>query len=195
MKSFRVKIKGITPILHHRMTEEQLMGLLGAKSKKKKDKIERTPREIAQEHAYMTTEGYYCIPTSYISGAFAGAAGDFKQASSSRKSYKSIAGGIFRPIEEFSTLVDNFGKPLKDFEVDIKKATNHLKGAVAVCRPRFDVWNAEFSVQIDDDLISPETANHILSESGRRMGIGSFRVAKGGFYGQYLLEEWKEIKE
>lgn len=195
MKTYKVKIKGITPLLHHKMTNEQLMGLLGAKSSKKKDKVILTPREIAETHAYKSEEGEYQLPTSYLCGAFAAASGDFKQSNSSRKSYKSIAGGIFRPQQEFVTLTNEKGKALKNFEVDIKKATNHLRGAVAVCRPRFDRWEAEFDVQIDDELISPETANHILTESGRRVGVGSFRVSKGGFYGQFLVEEWKELKE
>lgn len=193
MKTFRVKIKGITPLLHHKMTNEQLMGLLGAKSSKKKDKVIKTPREIAEEHAYKSEDGEYVIPSEYVSSAFAIAAGDFKQSNSSRKSYKSIAGGIFRVLQDFPVLEDDKGKPLKKFEVDIKKGTNHLRGAVAICRPRFDSWHARFDIEIDEDLISPETANHIMSDSGRKVGVGSFRVSKGGKYGQFLIEEWSEI--
>lgn len=195
MKTFRVKLKGVTALMHHRMTNEQLMGLLGAKSSKKKDKVVKTPREIATEHAYVSEEGSFYIPSEYITGAFIQAAGDFKQASSSRKSYKSIAGGIFRPLSQFSTLTDYKGRLLKKFEVDIRKGTNHLKGAIAICRPRFDEWATEFDVAIDTDLISEETANHILTEAGRRVGIGSFRVSKSGYFGQFLVTEFTEIKD
>lgn len=195
MKSFRVKIKGITPLLHHRMTEEELFGLLGKKSSRKKDKIVETPRQIAEKYAYKNNKNQYVIPTSYLCGAFGQAAGDYKQASSSRKSYKSIAGGIFRPLEEFVVLTNHKGKPLEDFEVDVRKATNHLKGAVAVCRPRFDSWETEFNINLDDELISQETAHQILNDAGRRVGIGSFRVSKGGYFGQFQITQWDELKE
>lgn len=194
MKTFRVKLKGITPIMHHRMGEEALFQLLGAKSKLKKDKIEKTPREIAEEHAYKTKDGHYYVPLSYVSGAFSHVSGDYKQTSSSRKSIKSIAGGVFRPIGEAAMLNDYKGKPLKTFEVDIRKATNHQKGAVAVCRPRFDEWTTTFDVAVNEELLTPDVALQILNDAGLRAGIGSFRVAKSGYFGQFQVTAWDEVK-
>lgn len=193
LKTYHVSIEGTTPLLHHRMSEEAIMGLLGAKSRKKKDKVEETPREIADKAVYRTKDGKYFIPGGYISGAFAYAAGDYKQSSSSRKSYKSLAGGIFRPTEEEIFLRDKSGKLLTGYEVDIRKGTNHLKGAIAVCRPRFDDWSADFNVTIDTDLISIETAQSILEDAGKKAGIGSFRVSKGGWFGQYRITNFKII--
>jgi hypothetical protein len=190
MKKVRVKIKGVTPLLHHRMREEDLFSLLGTKGKKKKDMEEKTPREIAESYAYKTTDGKYYIPSEYISGAFAAVASEYKQSNSQRKSYKAIAKGIFRPVQDSATLTDHDGNPLTDFEVDIRKATNHQKGAVAVCRPRFDRWQAEFEVSIDTDLISEKTALDILNDSGKRAGIGSFRVQRGGYFGQFQVIEF-----
>src|ERR1700690_1022391 len=192
MKSFKVEIKGRSPLLHHKMTEESLMGLLGPKSKKKKVKEEKLPRQIAEEHAYKTTDGKYCIPLDYVSGAFKHVASDYKQ-TSGKKSYKAIAGGIFRPLEQFAILKDHKGKELKDFEVDIRKATNHQAGAVAVCRPRFDEWKCNFTIEIDDTLIAPEIALEILEDSGKRSGIGSFRVSKNGYFGQFSVTSWQPL--
>jgi len=194
MKLFNVKIEGVTPLLHHKMTEEELFGLLGAKSKKKKIKEELTPREIAEKHSYKNVDGSYCIPLSMISGAFSHVSSDYKQKNSGRKSIKAVAGGVFRPQGEFTTLTDKKGKPLIKFEVDVRKATNHQKGAVAVCRPRFDTWHTEFQVQVDDTILEPEVALEILQDSGRRSGIGSFRVNKSGYFGQFSVLQWKEIK-
>jgi len=137
----------------------------------------------------------FAIPLSYVVGAFRDVASDYKQKDSSRKSYKAIAGGVFRPIGEFASLSDAKGKPLKKFEVDIRKATNHLKGAVAVCRPRFDVWNTKFQIMVDTDIIDSDVAHQILSDAGRRAGIGSFRVNKSGHYGQFIVTKWKPAKK
>ena len=191
---FEVELKGVTPLMHHRMTDEQVSKLLGAKKGTKKEpKQVLTPREIATKHAYVNTDGSYCIPMSYVCGAFRDVASDYRQKDSSRKSYKAIAGGIFRPLDEHATLLDAKGKPIKRFEVDIRKATNHLKGAVAVCRPRFDRWHLKFRVMVDDTIIDPDIANQILSDAGRRAGIGSFRVNKSGYYGQFIVEKWKQV--
>jgi len=195
VKIFEVEIEGTTPLLHHRMTPETLSLLLGGKKGGKKKPINpRTPREIAEDHAYKDTSGNLVFPMTYICGAFREVSGDYKQKDSSRKSYKSIAGGIFRPMTEFAPVLDMKGKKMKKFEVDIKKATNHLKGAVAVCRPRMDRWKSKFQISLDEEIITSETALQILEDAGRRAGIGSFRVSKGGHYGQFQVTRWKQIK-
>lgn len=194
MKRFSVTIKGITPLLQHRMREEELFGLLGKKSEKKKDEAELTPRDIAEQYAYKGKNGFM-IPTAYIVGAFKAVASEYKQKNSQRKSIKSIAGGIFRPEDEFVDITDFESKPLKSFEVDIRKATNHQKGAVAVCRPRFDQWQSKMNVTVDETLIAPSTVLEMLNDSGKRSGIGSFRVSKGGYFGQFQVTEFVELKE
>lgn len=195
MKLFEVEIEGITPMMHHRMTPEQLSALLGNKKGVKKKPVNpRTPREIAEDHCYRDTAGNLVFPMTYLCGAFREVASDYKQKDSSRKSYKSIAGGIFRPVTEYAPMLDMKGRKLKKFEVDIKKATNHLKGAVAVCRPRMDKWKSKFQIALDDEIITSETALQILEDAGRRAGIGSFRVSKGGHYGQFQVVKWKKIK-
>lgn len=192
MKRFELEIKGTTPLLQHRMTEEELFGLLGAKSGKKKDKEEQTPREIAEKYTYKDETGY-CVPTSYLVGAFKNVASEYKQKNSQRKSLKSIAGGILRPEVEFSSILDESDKPLKNFEVDIRKATNHQKGAVAVCRPRFDKWKLKTTIVVDDELVSPDTVLDMLNDAGKRSGIGSFRVSKGGYFGQFVVTKFEEL--
>ena len=178
--------------MHHRMREEELFALLGTKSTRKKDKEEKTPREIADSHAYKVGNTFV-IPTGYIVGAFKGVASEYKQKNSQRKSMKGIVGGIFRPENEFEVLTDKEGTPLKDFEVDIRKATNHQKGAVEVCRPRFDRWTVEGTFLVDTDLISQETVLDMLNDSGKRSGIGSFRVSKGGYFGQFQVTKFEEL--
>lgn len=195
MKTFEVELNGTTPIMHHKMTQEELFKLLGKKEKKAKPKEELTPRQIADSHSYKNKNGEYVIPLEYVSGAFKHVAGDYKQThKSTRRSIKAIAGGVFRPVEEFAVLLNEKNKPIKKFEVDIRKATNHRAGAVAVCRPRFDRWKTKFSIMIDDSILTPEIALEILEDSGRRAGIGSYRVSKSGYFGQFQVTSWKESK-
>ena len=194
MKRYEVELKGTTPLLHHRMTDDELMSLLGTKTERKKDKEQMTPRELADERAYRNGDKF-CIPTSYIIGAFKNVASEYKQKNSQRKSMKSIAAGILFPEHEYADLADFDGRPLTTFEVDIKKATNHQKGAVAVCRPRFDEWTVKTSFTIDDELVSPDIVLGMLNDAGKRAGIGSYRVNRGGYYGRFVVTNFKEITQ
>lgn len=194
MKTFIVKIEGLSPLMHHRMTEEALWALMGIPDSPVSKVVAKTPRELAEKHAYKGKDGTFFIPTGYLVGAFKHVASDYKQRGSSRKTIKTIAAGVFTPTDETTTLLDNKNKPLTNFEVDIRKATNHQKGAVAVCRPRFDKWQCNFTVEIDDQILAPETALTILQDAGKRSGIGSFRVARGGNFGKFQVTEWTEFK-
>lgn len=98
MKTVKVKIKGVTPLLQHRFTEDELFGLLGTKTSKKKDKGEETPREIAEKYAYKNKDGSFYIPTEYISGALSYVATEYKQKNSQRKSLKAIIKAWLVPL-------------------------------------------------------------------------------------------------
>lgn len=197
MSLFKVRIEGTTPLMHHRMTNEALMKLLGTETKQKSDKKHGAllPRDIAEQHAYKDTDGSFYIPMDYISGVSKSVASEYKQKNSVRRSLKSVVAGAIRPAQEKATLLTKKNKPIKDFEVDIKKATNHQAGAVAVCRPRFDEWCAEFDLTINEDLVSQEVVQQILNDAGIRSGIGSFRVAKNGYYGQFVVTHWKRVED
>lgn len=195
MQRVLIKIKGVTPLMHHRMDEDTLFGLIKTtangkgKGAKKTTTAEVTPRDIAAKHAYVL-DNTYVIPTSYLIGAFREVASEYKQKDSQRKSMKSIAGGVLRPEQEFLTLTLD-GKPIKNFEVDIRKGTNHQKGAVAICRPRFDLWETEGVFVVDTDLVTTDMLHEMLEDAGKRSGIGSFRVSKGGYFGQFQIKEFK----
>jgi len=194
MQTFHIKIKGTSPYMQHKMPEDELFKLLGSKTDKKVDKAELTPRQVAERHVYKMKDGTCYIPAEHLSGAFAHVASDYKQKHSVRKSLKTVAKGIFRPVTLQGILRNHKNEKLKDYEVDIRKATNHQKGAVAVCRPRFDEWQVSFDVAIDDTIVNPDKCLEILNDAGRRAGMGSFRVARGGYHGQFVVTEFKKLQ-
>lgn len=195
MKIYRCKIEGKTALMQHKMPEDVLFSLLGTKSSRKKDKEPHTPRQIAERHVYQNPKLEFYVPTDHIMGAISHVSGDYKQKNSIRKSLKSLIAGVVRPVADQAILETRKGKAIKDFEIDIRKGNNHQKGAVAVCRPRFDDWATEFQLEIDDNLVHPDTVCEILNDAGKRSGIGSFRVQKGGYFGQFIVTEWNEVKK
>ena len=154
-----------------------------------------TPREIAEKYAYKNEDGTFYIPSDYITGALTYVASEYKQKNSTRKSLKQIIKGVVSPVQHKADLYkdESLSEKVDHFEVDVRKATNHQKGAVAVCRPRFDKWFAELDLEIDTDLVSTEVLKDMLEDAGKRSGIGSFRVAKGGMFGKFQVIEFKEL--
>lgn len=195
MKCFKVMIEGITPLMHHKMRDEDLHGLRASKGAKKKDKVDIDLRTLAESYSYRNPNGTFYIPAGYISGAFAHVSSDYKQTNSTRRSYKSVAGGIFRLLEQKPVMLTKNNKPITTFEVDFRWANNFKAGKVPVARPLFEDWRIAFTVAIDESIISPEVAHQILEDAGRRAGIGSFRVSKSGHFGQFSVISWREMKE
>lgn len=192
---YELELVGASPLLHHRMPEETLMALLGSKrAQKKKPENDETPRQIADRFAYKKEDGTYYIPSTYLSGAFIEASSEYKMSNSSRKSMRYMAAGVLMFKEQEIALLDEKNKPIKNFEVDIRKATNHLKGAVVVCRPRFDTWKLKTKVIVDETLVDNSRVLEILQDSGHRVGIGSFRISKRGSFGQFDVVKWKRIE-
>lgn len=194
MKLIEVEIRGTTPLMHHRFTEDALQSLLGAKTRKLKTDEPLTPRQIAQKHVYETKEGKFYIPSEFISGAMQSVASDYKQENSPRKTLKPVIKGVARVTEPTIILLDHDNTPIASWEVDLRPAKNHQKGAVAVCRPRFDRWKCKFTMSIDDSVVPAKTVHEIIRDSGKRSGIGSFRVSNGGIFGQFEVLAWKEIQ-
>lgn len=193
MVNIEVEVIGTNPIMHHKMRDCDLNKLLGAKGDKIKHEEPSTPKEMAETYAYKTPNGYG-LPLEYFRGAFIEASSNYKQKNSSRKSYKPIASAVFRTKDEMVDMFDpDTSKPLIDFDTDIRKATNHQKGAVAVCRPKFYRWTVKFQVEIDDELMPLKIAHDIFVDSGRKVGIGSYRIIKGGCFGSFRVTRFEQI--
>lgn len=193
MKEIEIEITGTTPLLHHKMPQEDLYKLLGAKTEKKKSEEELTPREIAQRHTYVDSVGAYVIPVEMLMGAIKHIASDYKQKNTTRRSLKTVIAGAIRPTHDDAYILDESGAAVDSFEVDIRRGVNHQKGAVAICRPRFDRWKSKFKIEIDESIVPVKTAHEMIQDAGKRAGLGSYRVSRGGYYGQFRVTQWKEL--
>lgn len=193
IKTYAVRLDGITPLMQNRMTEESILDLMAPKGAKKKVKGYGTPRQEAERKVIYGKGGTCMFQTEGIVQAFKYSAGEFKQGGS-KKSYKTVAASIFTPVEELIPIKTKAGKEVTDFEVDVRRGNNFQAGAIAVCRPRFDDWSLDFHVEVDTDMIDESLVIQILSEAGRRSGLGSFRVSCGGRFGKFSVVNFQEFK-
>lgn len=190
MKKYRVKIVGKTPYMQNRMDDVSL----DEWEKNRGALIERT--DVAKKDfqradmaAYSDKEGYY-IPSEHIKGALING-GVFKKSKvgNARKTMKNIVAAMFS-LEEEKIRLPSFD------EVDKRSAINHSSRVrVIVIRPRWNKWDAVFTLCIDNDTLTEESIQDIIAAAGDYVGIGSFRPTQNGSFGRFNLAEFSEIKE
>jgi hypothetical protein len=187
MKTVKVEIRGITPLLVHKFGEHAEIG----KKTRRIEVNDKDPREEARRVAYIASDGTYFFSAFAIPNAM-GSAGSSHKTKGSRKSLRFVVPSAVRMETDTVTILNGSG-PAKDFEVDARPVTiPATKGRVMRYRPRFNAWGARFILHVDDELLSPEMAHQLLNEAGQSIGIGDFRPEKRGPFGRFRVTEWNE---
>ena len=188
MKTFTLKISGISPLLINRFSEASEVPKTLKKSSKKDY---GTPREQAEKTAYYDEDTKRLwVPSTWIKGAIQTIASDYKLPGT-RKSLKSVSGGAILINEEKIYFDEKY--LLKNIEVDSRPCVIQ-RARIMRHRARLEKWNLTCSVEIDDTILEVSDVNQVLSDAGKRSGIGDFRPQKGGPFGRYIVTEWKENK-
>lgn len=182
-----VKIKGLTPLLQHRFDERAQQG----ETTRAVLVQQETPRDAAARAANKAPNGTFYFSGQAISRLLR-EAGSSHKLRGSRKSLRFIVPSAILVGQDTVTILNGDGKsPVKDFEVDSRPVTiPATKGRVMRHRPRFDDWSAAFTIEIEDDTLPPDMVQQLLTEGGRRLGIGDFRPEKGGPFGRFMVTEW-----
>lgn len=191
MKSFICVCQGTTPLLMHRFAEENEL----ERTTRTVHIMKKDPRETAEKAAYRMASGNLFLPGAAISRLLREAGASHKQRGS-RKSLKYIMPAAVLVLEDQVPLRDDEGTPLRDFEVDSRPVViPSTKGRIMCHRPRLNNWNMEFSLEIDNDTIDPDFIHQLITEGGRKLGVGDFRPEKGGSFGRFLITSWGVLSQ
>lgn len=181
METIEVTIKGVSPLLMHRFSEQEQAKVASRTSKRLGFK---KPGAAAEEAAYrLPNGGGLYQPAEHIRQAIVGAAGYHKQGR--RSAATSAAAGIFVEPEAI---------PHKsgDYEVDSRPVVvPATRGRVMRHRPRLDDWELSFTILYDESLFDESLVRAILDDAGQKVGIGDFRPSKRGPFGRFMVTEWK----
>jgi hypothetical protein len=189
MKTVCIELKGVTPLLINRFKENDEV-VEAVKKNGKKDY--GTPREQAEATPYFDSETKLLwLPTSWITGAIATVASDYKLPGS-RKSVKSVSGGAIVPVEEKMHFVEKY--KLKDIEVDSRPVVVQ-RARIMRHRARLEKWTATTDIVIDETILPVDEVHRILVDAGRRAGFGDYRASKGGPFGKFHVTSWKVRKD
>lgn len=185
MKTIDIEIRGVSPLLINRFREQAEVPQTMQKNQKKDY---GTPREQAESTAYFDEDTKKLwVPSIWIKGAIQTIASDFKLPGS-RKSVKSVSGGCIIPNEEKLYFNENY--LLKDIEIDSRPCVIQ-RARIMRHRARLEGWSLLFSISVDDSIIPINNVHELISEAGKRAGIGDYRPQKGGPFGRFLISSWR----
>lgn len=190
MKTYNVSIKGLTPFLQCRFSEEA-----SVESSTRRVVVDRgTPRQQAEKLMYRDAAGKYYFPSTCICRCIAEAGRNHKMKGSRSSARYVVPAAIMVPSETI-ILNNGDGRPAKDFEVDSRPVSiPSTKGRVMRHRPRFDEWSATFALRVNDNILPSDFIKQLLDEAGLCVGIGDFRPQRSGPFGTFTVTKWEELK-
>lgn len=187
---YKVKIEGITPYMQHRMDDQKLE----AWEKNRKHIVERP--DINQEDltraefvSYRNAEGECYIPAEQLRIAFINGGSYLKSKVGGRtKSMKGIIAAVLMITPEEILM--------PDYDViDKRSAVNkNVKARVMVIRPKWNVWDAEFSMMLDNGTLTKEMLTELITVTGNYVGIGSYRPTNNGYFGRFKLVSLEKVE-
>ena len=155
----------------------------------------KTPQEQAERYAYRNENDKFYMPSSCILRLLRESAGNHKMRGT-RKSAKYAVPGAISVQPDCLLLTNGDGKTeIDQFGVDSRSVViPSTKGRIMCHRPKFSNWSLKMTIHIDDEILPPDFVKQILTEGGKRQGIGAFRPSCGGAFGTFLISEWNEVK-
>lgn len=189
MKTVQAVIRGTTPLLMDKFNPSDL-----APDTRAVKVPQVSPQEAAKQALYVTPEGIFYLPSSSIARLLRDAAASHKQRGS-RRSMRFIIPGAVRVVGPNLPLTNGDGAtPLKHYSVDSRSVVvPATKGRIMTHRPMFPEWSLRFTLRIEESLLSADFVRELLAQGGRQIGVGSFRLEKGGEFGAFEVVEWQSV--
>lgn len=179
MKTIKVTIKGITPLLMHRFP------MAGADDTSKKRTGVPDWKLEAETALYKDADGNIYEPASHIEGALKVASKTLKIPGRRGATYSKLVGSAL------SINPDAILHKKAKYEIDSRPVVIQ-RARVVRYRPIFKEWELSFEIMIADEQLPPEVVKLALEHAGQYVGIGDFRPGRGGKYGKFMVTEFKE---
>lgn len=189
-KTYKIKIKGISPYMQHRMDDikldewERLRGKI-----MERPELSEEVNKRADYHCFRNNKGDCYIPADHIKGALINAGSYLKAKVGGRsKSMKILVAACFT-VSPDEIIIPEFDS------IDRRSAVNkNIKARVIVVRPKWVEWEAEFELIIQEKTITKETVSELIKIAGNLVGIGSFRPTNNGGFGRFMLSKIDLVK-
>ncbi len=191
MVTIKVEIRGRSPLLQNRFTDEAQLQVDGNKGRSAMIGRKGNPKDQAAEKLYLGSNGKPMVPGPNMFRCLIDAGIFFKSGRSKLTTQKSSLIPACVEIEEIEIPIVSEG----GWTVDTRPVRIPATGGRILChRPRFDDWRLAFTLIVDTDMLDPALLRDIVDAAGKRIGLADFRPANKGPFGRFLVDHWKEVK-
>ena len=178
MKQIKVTVKGISPLIQHKMSIAQEAEL--ASKVKKRDG--QAKGDNPEEYLYIHN-GKICQPAEHFYQAIVKRLSNYKIQGKGKKTYKELGAGALSVTPEY--IEHKNQNWVQDVRTVVIPAT---KGRAVRIRPKFEEWELDFMISCINDDLPVEVIKLALDDAGRESGIGDYRPR----FGKFIVTSFKE---
>jgi len=189
MKKYKVKIKGISPLIWNRMKPE----LIDAYNAAKKDELEELEKKRWKQKAEIDARKNLILPSEWLQGALVNSAKFTRMvphfATSKSQTYTKYLSTTY--IEGINGKI----KVGKEADLQMKSAYLSAQGArgggkVLRCHPLLEEWEAEFIFIDGGGRMTKDEIQTLFEVAGKIIGVGDQRSQR---FGRFDVETIKEV--
>ncbi len=181
---FKATIKGLSPLLMHKFSEEKLLQIKKGNGGDKR--LSDAEKKVIASQFLYSHKGKVVQPSAHIEGAMTKVATELRLSGAGKKTYKDLVKSSVFVFPEYI--------PHKNqkWEVDGRPVVNPTTRGRSMCyRPRMDEWSLDFEIEVLDDRADKDAIEEILKLAGLRCGIGSYRPR----FGRFTVTSFKQISK
>jgi len=192
-----VRIKGVTPLLTDRMTEEAIAKIMGDAEKTPRGAKKARDRNKEYEDSTYRLESHqfgYQEGGEETTGTFGFPASGFRLAC--RDAARLIDGiamteanHAFIPLDEHVPLEFSTRK----IRLDKVGGTTPKNPQTVTVRAEFHDWKCILRFKFNADFLTIHQICNLLQHAGNSVGVGAWRVINKGLHGQFEVEDVKVI--
>ena len=179
MKKIDVSIKGVAPLLQHKMSIE-IEAQLASKTKKS---VGQSKGDNPEDFLYKVGDKI-CQPAEHILQAIIKRLSGYKIQGKGKKTYLEMGKGSLNIIPDM--IPHKIQKWEPDSRTVVIKAT---KGRVVRIRPKLNDWELDFTIELINEDLPIEVIKSALDDAGREGGLGDYRPR----FGRFIVTSFQEV--
>jgi len=153
-------------------------------------------KDEAEMRTYRNDKGNLVVPSVQVRASLLEASKAFKLG---RTNLKTVLNSIMiEPVDDLE-LKSLSNRPIKNYTIDKRRVVVSRAGIMRA-RPVVPQWKLSFKIEVDRELMENslqgtstlELLTRVLSDAGKKQGIGDYRPQKGGSFGRFEVTNAKE---
>lgn len=153
-------------------------------------------KDEAEMRTYRNDKGNLVVPSVQVRASLLEASKAFKLG---RTNLKTVLNSIMiEPVDDLE-LKSLSNRPIKNYTIDKRRVVVSRAGIMRA-RPVVPEWKLSFKIEVDRELMENslqgtstlELLTRVLSDAGKKQGIGDYRPQKGGSFGRFEVTNAKE---